>query len=134
MREPFIAEYVHGESGMDGPDAAAADDEARPEACGGLHRRHRSRSAEPITLVPTGPLTNIGLFLNMHPDVAEKVERIVLMGGAYGEGNVTPAAEFNIWVDPEAAERVFRSGLDVTMIGLDVTHRAIFGPASRPPS
>jgi inosine-uridine nucleoside N-ribohydrolase len=85
-------------------------------------------SVEPITLVPTGPLTNIGLFLNMHPDVAEKVERIVLMGGAYGEGNVTPAAEFNIWVDPEAAERVFRSGLDVTMIGLDVTHRAIFGP------
>jgi inosine-uridine nucleoside N-ribohydrolase len=64
----------------------------------------------------------------MHMDLAEKVERIVLMGGAYGEGNVTPAAEFNIWVDPEAAERVFRSGLDVTMIGLDVTHRAIFGP------
>jgi purine nucleosidase len=64
----------------------------------------------------------------MHPDAAEKVERIVLMGGAYGEGNVTPAAEFNIWCDPEAAERVFRSGLDVTMIGLDVTHRAIFGP------
>ena len=64
----------------------------------------------------------------MHPDAAEQVERIVLMGGAYGEGNVTPAAEFNIWVDPEAADRVFTSGLDVTMIGLDVTHQAIFGP------
>ena len=57
-------------------------------------------SAGPVTLVPTGPLTNIGLFLNVHPDAAEKVERIVLMGGAIGEGNVTPAAEFNIWVRP----------------------------------
>jgi inosine-uridine nucleoside N-ribohydrolase len=84
-------------------------------------------SGEPITLVPTGPLTNIGLFLALHPDAAQRVERIVLMGGAIGEGNVTPAAEFNIWVDPEAADRVFTSRLDVTMIGLDVTHRAIFG-------
>jgi inosine-uridine nucleoside N-ribohydrolase len=85
-------------------------------------------SDEPVTLVPTGPLTNISLFLAMHPDAAQRVERIVLMGGAYGEGNVTPAAEFNIWVDPEAARRVFESGLDVTMIGLDVSHQAIFGP------
>jgi inosine-uridine nucleoside N-ribohydrolase len=128
VREPFVAEYVHGESGMDGP--------ALPEPTTAPDPRHAvefiadtiRESVEPITLVPTGPLTNIGLFLNMHPDVAEKVERIVLMGGAYGEGNVTPAAEFNIWVDPEAAERVFQSGLDVTMIGLDVTHQAIFGP------
>src|SRR4029078_7125384 len=68
------------------------------------------------------------LFLALHPEAAQKVDRIVLMGGAYGEGNVTPAAEFNIWVDPEAAARVFESGLDVTMIGLDVSHQAIFGP------
>jgi inosine-uridine nucleoside N-ribohydrolase len=85
-------------------------------------------SEEPVTLVPTGPLTNIGLFLALRPEAAARVHRIVLMGGAYGEGNVTPAAEFNIWCDPEAADRVFESGLDVTMIGLDVTHRAIFGP------
>ena len=85
-------------------------------------------SPEPVTLVPTGPLTNIALFLALHPEAAERVERIVLMGGAIGEGNVTPAAEFNIWADPEAADRVFSSGLDVTMIGLDVTHKALFGP------
>jgi inosine-uridine nucleoside N-ribohydrolase len=127
-REPFVAEYVHGESGMDGPalpqpttapvDGHAVDFIARTVL----------ESAEPVTLVPTGPLTNIGLFLSLHPDAAARVERIVLMGGAIGEGNVTPAAEFNIWVDPEAADRVFSSGLDVTMVGLDVTHRAIFGP------
>ena len=127
-REPFVAEYVHGESGMDGP--------ALPQPTTEPDRRHAvdflaetiEASSDPITLVPTGPLTNIGLFLARYPDVAAKLERIVLMGGAYGEGNVTPAAEFNIWVDPEAADRVFQSGLDVTMIGLDVTHQAIFGP------
>src|SRR5207253_1665422 len=81
-----------------------------------------------IVLVPTGPLTNIGLLLARHPEAGERIERIVLMGGAYGEGNVTPAAEFNIWADPEAAARVFESGFDVTMVGLDVTHQALFGP------
>lgn len=127
-REAFVAEYVHGESGMDGP--------ALPEPTTEPVDRHAVdfiaetvlASPEPVTLVPTGPLTNIGLFLARHPEAASKVERIVLMGGAIGEGNVTPAAEFNIWCDPEAADRVFMSGLDVTMIGLDVTHRAIFGP------
>jgi purine nucleosidase/pyrimidine-specific ribonucleoside hydrolase len=78
-----------------------------------------------VTLIPTGPLTNVALLLARHPDAAGRIERIVLMGGAIAEGNVTPAAEFNIWVDPEAAARVFASGLDVTMIGLDITHRAL---------
>jgi inosine-uridine nucleoside N-ribohydrolase len=86
-------------------------------------------SARPVTLVPTGPLTNVGLLLARHPDAAARLERIVLMGGAIAEGNVTPAAEFNIWADPEAAQRVFASGLDVTMIGLDVTHKALLTPA-----
>ena len=76
-----------------------------------------------VTLVPTGPLTNIALLFSLHPDA--RPERIVLMGGAVGEGNRTPAAEFNIWADPEAAQRVFASGLDTTMVGLDVTHRAL---------
>jgi inosine-uridine nucleoside N-ribohydrolase len=76
----------------------------------------------PHTLVATGPLTNVALLLALHPDL---VERVVLMGGAIGEGNTTPAAEFNIWADPEAAARVFASGVDVTMVGLDVTHRAL---------
>jgi inosine-uridine nucleoside N-ribohydrolase len=79
------------------------------------------------TLVATGPLTNVALLLARHSDV--RPERIVLMGGASAEGNVTPAAEFNIWADPEAAARVFASGLDVTMVGLDVTHRALVSRA-----
>ena len=75
------------------------------------------------TLVATGPLTNVALLLARYPDA--RPERIVLMGGAIAEGNVTPAAEFNVWADPEAAKRVFSSGLDVTMVGLDVTHQAL---------
>src|SRR5439155_26256464 len=78
------------------------------------------------TLVATGPLTNVALLLARHP--AARPERLVLMGGAIAEGNVTPAAEFNVWADPEAATRVFESGLDVTMVGLDVTHQALFTP------
>ena len=73
--------------------------------------------------VATGPLTNVALLLARHPEV--QPERAVLMGGAIAEGNVTPAAEFNVWADPEAAARVFASGVDVTMVGLDVTHRAL---------
>jgi len=128
-REAFVAEYVHGESGLDGP--------ALPPPVAATVEQHAVDfiaelvlgSADPVTLVPTGPLTNIGLFLARHPEAAARLARIVLMGGAIGEGNVTPAAEFNIWCDPEAADRVFSSGLDVTMIGLDVTHKAIVGPA-----
>jgi inosine-uridine nucleoside N-ribohydrolase len=126
-REPYVAAYVHGDSGLDGP--------TLPEPTSAPVEQHAIdfiagtvlAASEPVTLVPTGPLTNIALFLARHPGAAERVARIVLMGGAIGEGNVTPAAEFNIWADPEAADRVFSSGLDVTMIGLDVTHRAIFG-------
>jgi inosine-uridine nucleoside N-ribohydrolase len=82
----------------------------------------------PITLVATGPLTNIALFMARYPELETRLERIVLMGGAIAEGNTTPAAEFNIWADPEAAHRVFQSGLDLTMVGLDVTHQALMTP------
>jgi len=126
VREPYVAAYVHGETGMDGPDLP--DPQTPPvdqHAVDFLAER-----LEPgVVLVPTGPLTNIALLLARHPEVAERIERIVLMGGAIAEGNVTPAAEFNIWADPEAAARVFASGIDVTMIGLDVTHKALFRPA-----
>jgi inosine-uridine nucleoside N-ribohydrolase len=84
---------------------------------------------EPVTLVPLGPLTNVALLLARYPDAAERIRRIVLMGGAIGEGNATTAAEFNIYVDPESAQRVFSSGIDLTMVGLDVTYRAIVSPA-----
>ena len=112
------------------PAAAAAAAPVGAHAVDFLAERIRAPRA-PVTLVPTGPLTNIALLLARHPDVARELERIVLMGGAIAEGNVTPAAEFNIWADPEAAARVFASGLDVTMVGLDVTHQALLTDAAR---
>ena len=121
VRELHVAEYVHGETGLDGP--ALPPPQARPV------EQHAAdflaeRLGPGVVLVPTGPLTNVALALER----GARPERIVLMGGAIGEGNVTPAAEFNIWADPEAADRVFRSGVDVTMVGLDVTHQALVGP------
>jgi inosine-uridine nucleoside N-ribohydrolase len=127
VRERFVASFVHGETGLDGPDLPPA--QAQPvsrHAVDFLADKIREREGA-VTLVPIGPLTNVALLLALHPDA--RPERIVLMGGAIAEGNVTPAAEFNIWADPEAAARVFGSGLDVTMVGLDVTHRALFTSA-----
>ncbi|HET6642002.1 MAG TPA: nucleoside hydrolase [Gaiellaceae bacterium] len=119
VREPFVAAYVHGETGLDGPDL--------PPPRGLPVDRHAvdflAERVAGTTLVATGPLTNVALLLACHPDA--RPERIVLMGGSIAEGNVTPAAEFNIWADPEAAARVFTSGLDLAMIGLDVTHQAL---------
>jgi inosine-uridine nucleoside N-ribohydrolase len=123
VRERFVADYVHGESGLDGPDLPPAQGEPVPEHAVEFLARHVAGT----TLVATGPLTNVALLLALHPDA--RPDRVVLMGGAIGEGNVSPAAEFNIWADPEAARRVFESGLDVTMVGLDVTHRALVTPA-----
>jgi pyrimidine-specific ribonucleoside hydrolase len=123
VRERDVAAHVHGESGLDGPDLPPPSKEAQPQhAVDYLAEEIRRRNGK-ITLVPTGPLTNVGLLFSLHPDA--RPERIVLMGGAIGEGNRTPAAEFNIWADPEAAQRVFAEGLDTTMVGLDVTHRAL---------
>jgi inosine-uridine nucleoside N-ribohydrolase len=114
---------VHGETGLDGPDLPPPSREPEPlHAVELLARELRER---PLTLVPVGPLTNIALLLATHPELVGRIERIVIMGGAIGIGNVTPSAEFNIWADPEAAARVFTSGVEVTMVGLDVTHRAM---------
>jgi inosine-uridine nucleoside N-ribohydrolase len=124
VRELRVAKSVHGETGLDGPDLPAPAREPVSEHA--IDWIAQVLDAEQqVTLVPTGPLTNIALLLARYPELAPKVERIVLMGGAIGEGNVTPAAEFNIWSDPEAASRVFASGLEVTMVGLDVTHKAL---------
>ena len=123
LREPRVAADVHGDTGLDGPDLPPPHVDPSPQhAVDFLAER-----VDGATLVATGPLTNVALLLARHPEA--KPERIVLMGGAIAEGNVTPAAEFNIWADPEAARRVFTSGLDVTMVGLDVTHRALVTPA-----
>src|SRR5205823_9039370 len=114
VREPFVAAYVHGESGLDGPDLPPARGEpVAQHAVDFLAERLAGK-----TLVATGPLTNVALLLALHPEA--RPDRIVLMGGAIAEGNVTPAAEFNVWADPEAAARVFASGIDMTMVGLDV--------------
>jgi inosine-uridine nucleoside N-ribohydrolase len=129
VRESRVAAHVHGESGLDGPDLPPAARKAAPEHAIDWIAGVLRREPEPATLVATGPLTNVALLLARHPEAASKLGRIVLMGGAIGLGNVTPAAEFNVWTDPEAAQRVFSSGLHVTMVGLDVTHRALLGAA-----
>jgi inosine-uridine nucleoside N-ribohydrolase len=123
VRMRDVAAHVHGESGLDGPDLPAPTTAPQEQAAVDFLAAELRRREGRVTLVPTGPLTNIGLLFALHPDA--RPERIVLMGGAIGEGNRTPAAEFNIWADPEAAQRVFAEGLDTTMIGLDVTHRAL---------
>ncbi len=125
VRERQVAADVHGETGLDGPDLPPPSRGPEPAHAIDWIAMTLTAGRGPITLVPTGPLTNIALFLARYPELASRVQRIVLMGGAYGEGNVTPAAEFNIWADPEAAHRVFTSGIDLTMVGLDVTHKAL---------
>ncbi|MEX2280768.1 MAG: nucleoside hydrolase [Acidimicrobiia bacterium] len=125
VRELVVAEYVHGPTGLDGPTLLPPS--RSPVEGHAVHLMARTLEAAdtPVTLVPVGPLTNIALFIAVYPDLVDRIDRIVLMGGSIGQGNVSPSAEFNIYVDPEAAARVFASGLDVTMIGLDVTHRAL---------
>jgi inosine-uridine nucleoside N-ribohydrolase len=129
VRERQVAADVHGETGLDGPDLPPPAREPEPEHAIDWIATTLAAAPSPVTLVPTGPLTNVALLLARHPELESKLERIVLMGGAIAEGNVTPAAEFNIWTDPEAAQRVFSSGLEVTMVGLDVTHRALLRQA-----
>jgi inosine-uridine nucleoside N-ribohydrolase len=121
QRDLQVAAHVHGESGLDGPEVPPRASE--PVAQHAVDFLLEQATPETV-LVPTGPLTNVALALER----GLRPARIVLMGGAIAEGNMTPAAEFNIWADPEAAARVFASGLDVTMIGLDVTHRALLTP------
>jgi inosine-uridine nucleoside N-ribohydrolase len=128
VRPLRMAAEVHGEGGLEGPKLAAPTTRpAAGHAVDFMAERILGHHS-PVTLVPTGPLTNVALLLAHHPRVLERLERIVLMGGSVGLGNTTPAAEFNIWSDPEAARRVFESGADMTMIGLDVTHQALIGP------
>jgi inosine-uridine nucleoside N-ribohydrolase len=122
VRQRDVAAHVHGESGLDGPDLPQPSQSQQAEhAVEFLAQAYRG--PEKPVLVATGPLTNVGLLFATHADA--RPERIILMGGSIGEGNRTPAAEFNIWADPEAAQRVFAEGLDTTMVGLDVTHRAL---------
>jgi inosine-uridine nucleoside N-ribohydrolase len=123
--ELVVAADAHGESGLDGPDLPPPRRGPVAEHAVDFLASLVLEAKRPVTLVPLGPLTNVALLLARHPDPAARLDRIVLMGGAIGPGNMTAAAEFNIWIDPEAAHRVFESGLDVTMVGLDVTNKAV---------
>jgi len=127
QRKLVTAEHVHGKTGLDGPQLA---DPVMP-----LQAQHavdfiidtlRHQPTGTVTLCPLGPLTNIAAAFLKAPDIAARVQQIVLMGGAYFEvGNITPAAEFNIYVDPEAAQIVFRAGVPLVVMPLDVTHKAL---------
>ncbi len=125
FRDLIIAPEVHGDSGMDGPDIPEPTFDAESISGVELIAKTVRESNDKITLVPTGAMTNIALFFMSYPELKSRIERISLMGGACFGGNWTPAAEFNILVDPEAADVVFRSGIPITMCGLDVTHKAI---------
>ncbi len=127
IRPLVTAEHVHGKTGLDGPDLA--EPKMQLQAQHGVDFIVETILANPqgdITLCPLGPLTNIALALIRAPQIAPKVREIVLMGGGFFEGgNITPAAEFNIYVDPHAAEIVFKSGIPIVMMPLDVTHKAL---------
>ena len=123
------APTVHGESALDGAELPTGDDVPLEDVHAvELMARVLRAGAAPVTLVAVGPLTNVALLLRMHPELTGRIAEIVVMGGSMGAGNVTPFAEFNIWVDPEAADVVFTSGVPVTLCGLDVTHQALATP------
>ncbi|MFS9381712.1 ribonucleoside hydrolase RihC [Citrobacter sp. ANG330] len=122
------AAYVHGESGMEGYDFVGHDRQPLAKPAFIALRDALISAPQPITLVAIGPLTNIALLLMHYPECTFNIRRLVIMGGSAGRGNFTPNAEFNIAVDPEAAARVFQSGIEIVMCGLDVTNQAMLTP------
>ena len=116
---------IHGETGLDGPAFGEPAVQVEPDGAVEFMRQVILGADRPVTLVATGPLTNVAALLLAHPEAADGLREIVLMGGSTERGNVTPYAEFNVHVDPEAADIVVRSGLPVTMCGLNVTHQAL---------
>ena len=126
-RKLVTAEHVHGKTGLDGPVLADPVMALQPgHAVDFIINTLRAEASGSVTLCPLGPLTNIAAAFLKAPDIVGRVAQIVLMGGAYFEvGNITPAAEFNIYVDPEAADIVFKSGVDLVVMPLDVTHKVL---------
>jgi purine nucleosidase len=128
LERPLVtAEHVHGKTGLDGPQLA---DPTMPlqdqHAVDFIIETLRREPPHSVTLCPLGPLTNIATAMQRAPDIIPRIGQIVLMGGAYFEvGNITPAAEFNIYVDPHAADIVFKSGVSLVVLPLDVTHKAL---------
>ncbi|HHK5633135.1 TPA: nucleoside hydrolase, partial [Serratia marcescens] len=123
-----IADYVHGKTGMGNTHLPTPTIKPDPRGAVELIADLLRASPQPITLVVTAPMTNIALLLAQHAELKSRIERIVFMGGGMNAGNTTPVAEFNIFVDPEAAEMVLKSGVPLTMAGLNVTHQALVLP------
>jgi len=131
-QQPLLHRYefpaaFHGPSGLDsaGVELPAATGTAQPQHAVDAIIRLVEENPGEITLVVIGPMTNVALALALRPDLAGSIRQIVFMGGSAGEGNVTPAAEFNIWADAEAARMVFRAGVPLTMFGLNATHQTL---------
>ena len=130
--DPITAGNWHGDSGLDGPPLPEPEYPLSELSCVDLMAKVISESPDPVTIIPTGPLTNVAQLLMFHPEVKTNIGRISLMGGGVTHGNWKPAAEFNIMEDPEAAYIVFHSGIPITMCGLDVTEKAIIRPDDFP--
>ena len=125
-RQPVVAAEIHGASGLDGPDWPPPTVELdERHAADFIVERAGVADERPLTLVAVGPLTNVALALEREPGIVGRIDRIAIMGGAIGLGNWSPSAEFNIFADPEAAEAVLGSGVPITLVPLEVTHRAL---------
>lgn len=123
-----IADNIHGETGLDGPVFEELNRKINEKNAVQYIVDTVMTSTSKVTLVATGPLTNIALALKYEPKIKENIDEIVVMGGSYQLGNMTPAAEFNIWADPESAQIVFNAGVPVVMVGLDVTRKVLVTP------
>ena len=128
LSDPITAGNIHGQTGLDGPSLPEPGMELSPLNAVELMAKTLRESEAPVTIVSTGPQTNVAALLLAHPELKHKIARISLMGGGIAYGNWSPAAEFNILVDPEAARTVFTSGVPVQMAGLDVTEKALIFP------
>ena len=125
---PPVAADIHGSTGLDGPTFEPLTREIEPLHASLYIIETLRASDEPVTIVTTGPMTNLALAMRLAPDILPRIREVVFMGGSYGLGNVTPAAEFNIITDAEAAYVVFNSGVKLTMVGLDVTRKVLCLP------
>ena len=128
VRKKVVAGDIHGESGLDGPVFPPLERKAEPEHAVNFIIKTLMESEGDITVVTTGPMTNLAMAMRMEPNIVPKIKQIVLMGGAIANGNVSPAAEFNIMADAEAAYVCFTSGRPMTMVGLDVTRKVLCYP------
>lgn len=129
-RELSTAEWIHGENGLGGPelpdpDVGPTPVPLDPRSATDLIADTLAAASEPVAIIATGPITNVAILLRDRPELADRIREVVWMGGSTERGNVTPYAEFNAWVDPEALDLVLGSGIRFTMVGLNVTHRAL---------